>query len=463
MTLINRLFSLSLKLYPRQFRARFGAEMEEVFSLGLLDSMKDNRLVGYLAREFLRFPVTLVGVYIWSMQMGEGKQVAVLSVGSGSSGVSMPGEGWRSSLMAGLPHLLIAMMIIGSEILYSISGGNGQIVNIIFLIGISILGLSLIVYSRFKGWKTWSASWLVYIFGISVTLLSLAANALPHNIIKNNNLVYEAQTLVIPLALAYLLYKITCKDRLWGLLAAIPPTVIIWTFSLEFVPSLQKSLAWEWIFILAFTASVLMMRTKTFSIALFLAMAVPVLGGLPFVYLGVYQGGTLPFSEPGPSLVEVIRQYIPFVTVALSIILGPQLAVKLHEAGHIYGKEGGKIFYRLALGGILLGLLFSLLAWITATSGVDFEISTSKGLMVISLVLFLVGYGLLLWTAHRSWPVSSNDSDTLELIALFFPLFFVPLMIILLIPVLTGNFGGSWWVAVGQISWIVASTLVVKN
>jgi hypothetical protein len=145
-------------------------------------------------------------------------------------------------------------------------------------------------------------------FILAISLLSLAVNAILPSIPGNNNWVYGVLTILMPLVLAYLLYKTACKDRLRGLLAAIPPMSLIWAYFQEFVPVLPQSLAWSWMFILASAASVMMLRTKRFSAALGLAMAVPILGGFPFVYLGVYQGGILPFSEPGPSLQEVFRQ-----------------------------------------------------------------------------------------------------------------------------------------------------------
>jgi uncharacterized membrane protein YedE/YeeE len=464
MTWIKWLFSLAIKLYPRQFRARFAEEMEEVFLSGLLDAKKNRRLAGYLASEFMQLPVNLIGVYIWSMQKGEGQQIAVSSMGSGGSGeISLPGEGWGSSIMAGLPHLLIAVMIVGSEIMYSFLGGNQQVPGYIFTIGFAILAVSLVIYNRLRGWKIWSASWLVYIFGIGITLLSLVVNAIPQTIIKNSNFVYEAQTLLIPPLLAYLLYKITCKDRKWGLLAAIPPAIIIWTLFLEFVPTMQKTLAWGWIFLLAFTGSVLIVHTKSFTTALILAMAVSVFGGFPFVYFGVYSGGALPFSKPGPSVVEVLRQYLPFLVVALAIILGPQLAVKLRHTGNQYAKEGGKIFYRLALGGLLFGFIFSLIQWATSSSGFSVKSSTSNIFLVLYLLLFLVGYGLLLWIVHHNQPQYGDNSDTVELIALFFPLFFIPFIIFMVSPILMGNYSDSWWLPVGEIGWVVASTLIVRN
>jgi hypothetical protein len=438
--------------------------MEDVFSQGLADAKHENVLAGYLTRELLRFPVDLVKVYAWSMQANEGRQVAISGVGNGSSGgVSMPQEGWGASLMAGLPHLLIALTIIGSEIIYGILCANQDVSGLFPVIALSILILGVVLYGHFNGWKSWSASWLIYIFGIGLTLLSVIANALPHTVIEDSNLIYEIQVFAIPLLLAYVLYKIACKDRLRGLLASIPAAAIIWMIFLEFVPSLQKSLALGWIFLLAFTASVLMVRVKRFSTALLLAMAVPILGGFPFVYLGVYMGGTLPFTEPGPSIAEVFRQYLPFLATSLTLIFGPQLAVKLRVIGSQYAKEGGKTFYRLALGGILLGLLFSFTQFATLTSGVNVHLSISKGLLVISIILFLVGFLLLLWTAHHNKLPSSDNSDTVELAALFFPLLFVPLVLILVLQVLQATYSESWLRPLIEMVWVGATALAIKD
>jgi hypothetical protein len=214
-------------------------------------------------------------------------------------------------------------------------------------------------------------------------------------------------------------------------------------------------------FILAFAASVLMLRTKRFSATLGLAMAVPILGGIPFVYLGVYMGGTLPFSEPGPSLQEVFRQYIPFLVMVLTLVLGPQLAVKLRALGHGSAKVGGKIFYRLALGGILLELVLSLMQWAIITNGINILLSIREVLLIAALILYLVGFGLLLWATYRSKLPSSDNSNLLELAGLFFPLLFVPLMIFLAIPM--DIYTKGWLLPVAEGAWVIAAVLVVKD
>jgi hypothetical protein len=459
-----KLYSLALLLYPRQFRTRFMLEMEEIFHDGLLEASKQGQLAGFILRELLHLPGSLFGVYVWSMRSGEANQVTVSSMVNGDTlGGNTTSEGWGASFMAGLPHLLMGIIVVSSEIIYWIKAINQNVFSYILLVCFSLLLLGVLIFNIAKGWKSWSASWIVYMYVLAILLLSLAVNTLLHSILKNNNWVNEVQVIIIPLALAYLLYKLACKDRLRGLMAAIPPMAIIWTFFLEFVPALQKSLAWIWIFLLAFTASVLMLRVKRFSTALLLAMAVPVLGGFPFAYLGVYLGGTLPFSESGPSLQEVFRQYIPFLVMVLTIVLGPQLALKLRIVGHESADVGGKTFYRLALGGILLGLLFTLFQWIISSSEVTIQLALRKGLFITSILLYLVGFGLLVWATYQSKLLSSNNRGLLKLGALFFLVPFVPIVILLAIPVPMGNYTDSWLVPLVEIVWLIATILVVKD
>jgi hypothetical protein len=55
--------------------------------------------------------------------------------------------------------------------------------------------------------------------------------------------------------------------------------------------------------------------------------------------------------------------------MALMFVVGPQLAVNLRIVECESVKSGGKIFYQLALGGILLALLITLLQWAIFSSG----------------------------------------------------------------------------------------------
>jgi hypothetical protein len=461
---IMKLFLLAIKLYPRQFRFRFESEMEEIFHAGLLQACEEGMLAGFILRELLQLPGSLAGVYMWSMSTGQGRQVAVSSMGGGgTSGVNTPGEGWGASFMAGLPHLLMGIIIIGTEIIYGIKGVNQNIFNYLLIIVFSLLFVGVLIFNISKGWKNWAASWIVYMFGVTIALLGVVASDLPHTIIKNNAWVSEVQVLVIPLVLAYMLYKVASRNRLRGLLAAVPPMAIIWLYFLESVPALQKSLAWGWMFLLAFTATVMMLRTKRFSVALGLAMAVPVLGGFPFVYLGVFMGGTLPFPEPGPGLQEVIRQYLPFLAMVLTIVLGPQLAVKLRAVGYESRNVGGKIFYRLALGGILLALAMTMMQWEMAISDFSIPQKVMQFSFIASAMLYLVGFVFLAWSVKRTEEFLDKKDLALQLAALFILLPFVPIVILLAIPYGIMDHTETWLLSLAEIGWVFAAAWMVKD
>jgi hypothetical protein len=209
---------------------------------------------------------------------------------------------------------------------------------------------------------------------------------------------------------------------------------------------------------------VLMLRTKRFTPAIGLAMVVPILGGFPFTYLGVYMGGTLPFSEPRPSLQEVFKQYIPFLAMVLVIGLGPQLAIKLREVGRESAKAGGKIFYRLALGGLLVGLVLTLLQWAIISNGLNIVMTARQVILIAALVLYLAGFTLLVWAVMHSDGLSRDNSLVLRLPSLFILLPCVPAVMLLAIPnVIMGSSQESWLYLAVEIAWVFAVMWVVKD
>ena len=150
--------------------------------------------------------------------------------------------------------------------------------------------------------------------------------------------------------------------------------------------------------------------------------------------------------------------------MVLTIVLGPQLAVKLRSIGYKSAKAGGRIFYRLALGGMLLGLLYTLLQWNISLSD-DFIIlsPTRKVLVISAIVLFLVGFVLLMWSTYQRKSPSSDNSDQLELATLFLPLLFLPVVILLAIPILSGNYTVSWLLTLTEIAWVIGAVVVVND
>jgi hypothetical protein len=238
--------------------------------------------------------------------------------------------------------------------------------------------------------------------------------------------------------------------------------VIFWGYYEKFVPVVPLVLAWCWTFILAFSAIVLRLHKKRFTPALGLAMVVPILGRFPFTYLGVYMVGALPFSEPGPSLQEVFKQYIPILLMVLTIVLRPQIAVKLREVERESIKAGGKIFYRFALGGLLLDLILTLLQFANMSSGFIILDTIKQAMLIAAVGLYLAGFTLLVWALRHSESVSGDISMVLRLPVLFILLPCVQIIMLLVIPNLIMGYSlESWLYWAAEITWVIAAAWLV--
>jgi hypothetical protein len=455
-------YRLVLSLYPPPFRARFGEEMEEVFLAGLEEARQRGRLAEFLLGEALRLPGSLADVYLWAMRSPGVQQMALPGGGGGVTGGA--GDGWGPSLMGGLPHLIIGLLIVVSSLLTEWLAVDTNLLSLLLFGAFFLLGLGVLVYNIRKGWKRWSASWLFYLLMIAIIFLSYVLNLLMKP--DQGNWLYEVQTTIIPLVIAYLLYKMACAERVSGLLAALPITGLMWFFFEEFVPEVPKLLATGWMFLVVFSAAVLILRTPRFAAALGLALLVPALSGLPFATLGVYLGGTLPFSQPGPSPQEVLRQYLPFLAMAAAVALGPQMAAVLRRVGQASAKAGGKVYYRLALGGMLLGLLLSMLQFGIASSDQFLWLprlfSSPWPGLGLALGIYLVGIGLLTGAAMRCDVFEDRRSD-LRMAALAGLLPCIPLILVNLFPGLSGHTQQSWVILALEMAWVGGSAWVVAG
>ena len=340
----------------------------------------------------------------------------------------------------------------------------GNQIGLLYLLTILFSGVLLgaLIYNVIKGWRSWSGSWIMYLYIMVMIWLSQPLYKLTQSTTGNYGWVDTAQFFLAPLLMAYLLYKIACKDRLWGLLSAIPSMVIIWNLSfwLEFVPVQSKAIAHSWLYLLAFIAAVLMLRTKRLWAALSLATAVPILGGFPIAYLEIYGAG--PQYFPRPSLPNVFSLYLPYLVLSLAIVLGPQLAVKLRSAGHEIVKAGGKGYYRLVLGGILCGLVYSLMHEVISTSEVNSLFIPMQVFLSTGIILFLVGYASLFYTVRKHKTPECDQGELVHLAVLFLPLLLLPVVIVMTLSSIGDAGSKSWAIWCLGIAWVTAAGLVVK-
>lgn len=458
MNTASRAYRWLLWLYPQPFRNRFGTEMEEVFNNGLAEARAGGNAGKFMLRELLKLPFSLADVYLWAMRTEGGGQMAYSGASAGGNSLSpVKPEGWLASLLAGLPYLLLASFYILGGI---VSQASPNLVNWL-LVPIVVILLSVFIFGMRSGWGRWSASWTGCLLLFILGLLTFAMKALDP-VIHSERWLNDVQAIIFPILLAYLLYKIASVDRLAGMLAAILPSAFIWAMFNEFVPQIWTSLNTIWISLLAFAASFGILRSRNHFKALLLALAVPLIGGIPFVVLSVYKGGTLPFSEPGPSLWVVTRQYLPFLVMSTAIILGPQLAVELRKMGRAAAAGGGKVSYRLALAGILFGTLlvldhFNDYPFLLRLAP---RIDLGSILLVIAAGFYLTGFALLAWTLIQP---AADKKRLITLAALFVLLPGVPVVIFTTFPgVLSGHYV-PLWIVVLELLWVIASVWLVKD
>jgi hypothetical protein len=275
------------------------------------------------------------------------------------------------------------------------------------LLGLCILG-SIVLYFR-MGKPRWAAAWFFLWFIGANLLFGLVFDLFSPVHEWSEVVTYPQWSTLLALLIIYALYRIASRDRLSGLLAAVPVVMLVWSINLESVPDGPEGINWLATSLLAGLISMLLLRANRPGLGLVLVVVLTALAGLSYSYLGIYLGGMLPFSEPGPSLRAVWNSFTPILGLTAAAAIGPQLAVILREIGRGCGKLG-RVAYRIALAGLLLAITAMLLIAFRLTNGsmpADMILAFSSALKIMlagGLVIYAAGFLLLLSAMHRHQP-----------------------------------------------------------
>lgn len=410
------LYRLLLRLYPLAFQDRFSGEMEEVFAAALDEARLRGGLrpAATLLKELADLPAGLAHTYALSMNNALQPQMTPQLAGGDSlgnpGGGPTPRSSWLEAFLGGLPQFLLGL-VAGLPLLLAAAGIAGE--NSAFGVALGVLAAlavlgSFIVYLRL-GRPRWAAAWYFYWFMMAMIIIvgfiEWTFPKLELDTFVNGSVFLSLCCLI----LAFVLYTITAHDRLRGLLAAVPAMVGLWIINLEFVPDGPEGINWLVTSLLAGLICMAVLRINRPDHGLILVVGMAALVGLPYAYLGIYMGGTLHFSEPGPNLRAVLSSFAPQFGVTAALAIGPQLGVTLRELGRRSG-TGGKLAYRTALLGLLLSMATAVLALASSTSNESFYMITHylysqvviQITFLLGLLLFALGYFLLLSAVHRS-------------------------------------------------------------
>ncbi len=412
------IYSISLALYPREFRGEFGAEMRAVFAEALAVSNKAG-LVGMLrvlVRELNQLPGSLWREHwdIWRSRVDDSNREKQGYLGAGQHWLRPPFS-WGEALLGALPFIMILIIETVPRLLTETrllsSGSRGMSVLsflLIFLMGGTFLAVLILAIRR--RWPLWSATWSVFF-----CLLALLPLGWLYSLVLSGMEDYFFQGLTfylgLPLLIAALLYWVTRTDRLRGMLAALPILYYLWLPNLEETPNTLIPFGLE---ILVKTASTMLVTLVVISIlrlrdwrkGLWIILAAIMGVGLGFSYVGIYHGGTLPFSAQGPSLAEVVRSFLPQYLAAFSILIGPLFAMRFREIGRRSGLAGN-VAYHLALATLLLAISINLMGIMIGTTN-ELRGSADQLYSILGLLLdfalggYIVGLLLLFWGTWRA-------------------------------------------------------------
>ena len=371
---------------------------------------------------------------------------------------------WKWALLAGLPYLLLIFWYLGVLLVYnfSVERSQPQLVNTFAFVfggftGLVVIGVLVLAWRR--GWPRWIASWTV------IGLLAVSALWTGLKSLVRWNLDDSLLTQwIFPLLVAVTLYLITRRDRIAGLLAAVPVALLPLTMLLEYVTEQGKGAVWLTCWLLAGAVAVLSVRLNRQKPVLWLGLAVLSLCALINVAVGVYLGGARPRDASASLPLAVIQTSALLIPAVLTLPLGPRLARLLRELGRrsrIYG--GGA--YRLALAGLLLALVALLSGSYAHMAGTFLSVLyrhllPGLGLLLaVGLVMYTAGFWLVMRAARHTAPL-----DWPLMTVLFVTLPWVFYLVLLQLPHPESSLlprGGAFLISAGLVWLAAALTLVL--
>lgn len=281
------LYARLLRLYPRRFREEFADEMQCVFVEAMMEAAVHGRpaVFAVCLRELQDLPGSLLREH-WHALIAEETHM--------DKSAPVRGE-WWAALLAGLPHLLYALVWYGPLWFYDVSTygltmladpardyPRYGLTQLEFgRQGFWALVILLCVIGLWRGTPRWSASWIGY------GLLGLLDRAV--NVDPNLSLVSVALLLGWLALAAGGLFWLSRRDPLTGLLAILPlAPMAFWSLEMDVVISNLEGFVYLPASLLVGLAAVFAVRTGSFRAGLWASLAVIVLAGLPIHYGSAY-------------------------------------------------------------------------------------------------------------------------------------------------------------------------------
>jgi hypothetical protein len=320
--------------------------MNEVFRNSIQTAAEEGiaPLLSVCSRELLSLPFNILREFWHEVHKEDGKMQSanIFPVRQGS---------WRESFLAGLPHLLIAVFI-------GITGVNANTrlttVSGIVLMFLFALGLFITIYDTWRSqWPAWSASWYGCI-GLIVFILVI----LPYqdfNPPLRGFIVGAGIFVLLPLSLITLLYWLSRRNPIEGLLMAQPLIILYWIPVLEFIPNHIRSWLIFDMFLLSALTAMTIVRINNIRKAVWMVLGASVVIGLPIAYARTYWHNIPAGHFLAPSIDQMVGMFSIQFLAGAALAIGPVVGWGIWTRGKNHGWVG-----RVSAGFILMGALVNL-------------------------------------------------------------------------------------------------------
>jgi hypothetical protein len=292
-------YSQCLKLYPADFRATFGEEMQTVLVQSIVERAGTGRILAVFLREVQDLPGNLLRLY-WSdvgrreitmTTMTDSKEAQPSEL---SAAERQPGS-WRDAILAGLPHLLMGLLFatgrFGILDIYEVS----QTGNLIFGTGLALLVIGMLVFAWRRGWPLWSASWYLYATWVTLAVVGLTIESLNlEDSWRYTNVLFISWILLCIIGYFILL----SRSKLHGLLSVAFLFPMLSVMMLEFIPNPIEGWLALGVGLVAAIAAGAIVRVGEFRLALGLVLGINLIAGLAAAYVSEYKMLDLPAGIP---------------------------------------------------------------------------------------------------------------------------------------------------------------------
>ncbi len=344
-------------------------------------------LIISIFRELADFPANLLREHWYELSKLEKKMSQAIRI-DGTQGRQEltpngldPTGSWSDAILAGFPHLLLWSLLWLPEILVAANllPSEDPTTKALYdglSVGVILVLLGALIIAWRRGWPRWSASWYPYFWGLAIPVF--AALSKIWDAISQANILGEIIVqVIVPLLIAWGLYRVTRQDRVKGLLTVLPFVIVLWQPMQEFVPQSIKSPLNFGMMTVAALVAAFILRLGSWQLGFWLLICTNLLVGLPNAYVSVYQRGDIPFTTIGPHLDEVIISFIPHMLAVSTLVIGPQLARSFREIGMRSGRTGAWS-YRLTLFGLLLVLAGNLSSFFIAVQIIGYGVQARR-------------------------------------------------------------------------------------